>query len=321
MYYIYKTTNLINNKIYIGFHKSDDIKNDNYMGSGVLISKAIKKYGTNNFKREILFSFENMDKALQKEAELVNEEFANREDTYNVKTGGKLGWNINGPHNKNKISIYSPITNSVYYTNTENLQSFLENGWELGSGSKGRKCIILEGVIKYVTDDELELFLNLGWKQYNQTSGRICMTGPNDNLKYIKQDEVELYEKMGYVKGNMKSGINKGTVYVSKDNKNKRIKLEELDDYLKKGWNNKRYQKPSSIKRMYNPETGILKNIKQEEVDEYLKNGWVKGLNYVPNKKRIYITKDSVNKMINPVELESYLEKGWKKGMYNKRYN
>lgn len=49
--YIYKTTNLINNKIYIGQHKVKEEKIDNsYYGSGKLIIQAIKKYGKENFK-------------------------------------------------------------------------------------------------------------------------------------------------------------------------------------------------------------------------------------------------------------------------------
>ncbi|MFN7656402.1 MAG: NUMOD3 domain-containing DNA-binding protein [bacterium] len=48
---IYKTTNLLNNKIYVGQSKNDD---DHYLGSGTYITKAIKKYGKSNFKKEIL---------------------------------------------------------------------------------------------------------------------------------------------------------------------------------------------------------------------------------------------------------------------------
>ena len=48
---IYKTTNLINGKIYIG----KDSKNDpNYFGSGLLLRQSIKKYGKKNFKKEII---------------------------------------------------------------------------------------------------------------------------------------------------------------------------------------------------------------------------------------------------------------------------
>lgn len=45
MYYLYKTTNLINHKYYIGVHYSEDIDNDDYLGSGKHLKSAIKKYG------------------------------------------------------------------------------------------------------------------------------------------------------------------------------------------------------------------------------------------------------------------------------------
>lgn len=48
---IYKTTNLINGKIYIG---QDSHNNPNYLGSGKLLNRAIKRYGIHNFKKEVL---------------------------------------------------------------------------------------------------------------------------------------------------------------------------------------------------------------------------------------------------------------------------
>jgi molecular chaperone GrpE (heat shock protein) len=61
--YFYKTTNIINEKFYYGVHSSDK-DNDNYLGSGKLLLKAIKKYGRENFKREIIQFFDSFDDAL-----------------------------------------------------------------------------------------------------------------------------------------------------------------------------------------------------------------------------------------------------------------
>jgi len=86
-YVIYKTTNLINQKIYIGLHATNNV-NDSYMGSGIFLKKAIKKYGKENFKKEILYIFDNKKDMITKEKELVTEEFCLRKDTYNMVKGG-----------------------------------------------------------------------------------------------------------------------------------------------------------------------------------------------------------------------------------------
>lgn len=92
MYYtIYKTTNLINQKIYIGKHQTEN-PNDDYFGSGKHLTKSIKKHGKETFHKEILFIFDTELEMNQKEAELVNEEFCLRKDTYNLCPGGKGGW-------------------------------------------------------------------------------------------------------------------------------------------------------------------------------------------------------------------------------------
>lgn len=90
-YYVYKTTNIINSKIYIGVHKSEDIENDTYLGSGYILAKAIKHHGKDNFKREILFEFNTDEEAFTKEKEIVNEDFVARRDTYNTALGGHGG--------------------------------------------------------------------------------------------------------------------------------------------------------------------------------------------------------------------------------------
>ena len=87
-YLVYQITNLVNGKIYIGKHTTKD-PYDNYMGSGKLIIQAIKKYGLENFTKEILFCFTDEKEAFLKEEEIVTKEFIDRENTYNIIVGGK----------------------------------------------------------------------------------------------------------------------------------------------------------------------------------------------------------------------------------------
>lgn len=102
-YIVYKTTCLINNKIYIGVHKTEDPEIfDGYLGRGFYINRnhyinnpisplhfAIKKYGVKNFERSTLIIYDNEEDAYNYEAKLVNEEFIKSDKTYNVCLGGK----------------------------------------------------------------------------------------------------------------------------------------------------------------------------------------------------------------------------------------
>lgn len=95
-YVVYQTTNLVNGKIYVGQHKTVKGSKDYYIGSGSLIKQAIKKYGRENFKCEILHEFDTREEANEMEAFIVNEDFIARPDVYNLNVGGK------GPGGKGK---------------------------------------------------------------------------------------------------------------------------------------------------------------------------------------------------------------------------
>lgn len=89
-HFVYKITNSINGKYYIGVHSTNVIE-DGYMGSGSLLRRDIKEHGINNFEREILHHFETRHEALQKEMEIVNFDFLRDEMTYNLVIGGAMG--------------------------------------------------------------------------------------------------------------------------------------------------------------------------------------------------------------------------------------
>ncbi len=92
-YTIYKITNLVNGKFYIGKHQTDNL-NDNYFGSGKYLAKAIAKYGRENFKKEIVFVFNSEDEMNNKEKEIVNENFISSSLNYNAKVGGEGGFSL-----------------------------------------------------------------------------------------------------------------------------------------------------------------------------------------------------------------------------------
>ena len=92
-WYIYRITNLINGKTYIGQHKYKKL-NDSYMGSGKLLLKAYKKHGIENFKKEILvFNIskkEHID-LLEKTFIASEREKVGAENCYNITDGGEGG--------------------------------------------------------------------------------------------------------------------------------------------------------------------------------------------------------------------------------------
>jgi len=103
MYYIvYETTNTINNKKYRGAHVTQ-VLDDGYLGSGVVLKHAIKKYGKENFKRTVLCECNSIDEIIEMEKQYVSKDWIDNNDTYNLQTGG-LNYGILSEESKKKIS-------------------------------------------------------------------------------------------------------------------------------------------------------------------------------------------------------------------------
>jgi group I intron endonuclease len=109
---LYKITNKLNGKYYIGVHTGDIFK-DNYWGSGTIIKESIEKHGKENFEREVIKQLNNKKEIYKLESEIVNEEFVKNQQTYNVAfggTGGNLGTIVN-----KKISDQMKGDKHMYY--------------------------------------------------------------------------------------------------------------------------------------------------------------------------------------------------------------
>lgn len=131
IHYIYKITNLKNNKIYIGKHSSKKT-NDNYYGSGVAIKRAIKKYGKENFKKEILCYCDNEKELNAKERYYINF-YDTYKKGYNMTFGGEgmLGYK---PSEQQKIR--QSMTQKLKFMNEPEYREKLSKKAKLRTGEK-----------------------------------------------------------------------------------------------------------------------------------------------------------------------------------------
>ena len=113
---IYKITNLINNKIYIG---KDTTSDPNYFGSGLIINRAFEKYGMENFKKEVIDETDDYKELSKKEIYWIEKyNSTDREIGYNISRGGDGGDTLSNHPDldsiRGKISKNNPKTGKTY---------------------------------------------------------------------------------------------------------------------------------------------------------------------------------------------------------------
>ena len=213
MYYlIYKITNNVNNKIYIGKHQTEN-KDDDYMGSGKIIKRAIEKYGIDKFTKEILYECNSLEEMNEKEAEIVDEEFVVRLDTYNIKLGGQGGWDY--------VHKYTDW-NGFKYINLQKLNN-KSNQYKISAEK-------LKNDEKYAK--EFSLKISNGLKLYYQLHNN-----PFKGKKHTIESKIKI-GKANAIKqaGEGNSNYGKCWIYNEELKENKSIKKEELQSWLEQGW-------------------------------------------------------------------------------------
>lgn len=207
LYTIYKITNKINNKFYIGKHQTNFL-DDNYMGSGKLIQAAIKKYGKDNFTKEILFVFDNEQEMNQKEKELV----VISEMSYNLCEGGKGGFsyvNKNVWQGQKRIDHnrkFSGVRNFTFEQRSRYAKDNVKNRVGIHSPDYNRTTHIGIGSFagKHHSEEtkrkigEANSINQLGEK--NSQHGTMWVTDGSTNKK-IKKEELDKWVQLGYIKG------------------------------------------------------------------------------------------------------------------------
>lgn len=215
-YLIYKLTNLLNNKIYVGKHITNN-KEDSYMGSGAELKKDLKKLGVSNFKKEILFECESVEELNLTESSIVNIEFVQREDTYNKRVGGLGGWEyinengLNNRNNQNKIAHEKHL--KLLKTNAEYAEMFCKK--------------VREGLAK-ISKDVKSQNLKEAWRKHGH---------PWVGRKHSEETKQKLREKAKLrAKTTKNNQLGKCWVFNEELKINKSIKKEDLDEYLQLGW-------------------------------------------------------------------------------------
>ena len=222
-YIVYLTTNLINNKIYVGVHGTENSNIfDGYIGNSINIFKsnpelnnpklpfhrAVKKYGYGAFKRAIIKVFNSEQEALDLEAEIVDEEFIKREDTYNITLGGGM------PPLLNKI-VYQYDFNGTFI---KEWKSLTEAGKQLNgcATSIGRAALFkltscdsfwsfykfnqldITEYKKYSPEKSVHIYNEFGIYEKSFNSMSECANFLNDDLSHIQRSIKTGVKTKGY---------------------------------------------------------------------------------------------------------------------------
>ena len=128
---IYRTTNLINQKFYVG---KDTHNNPNYYGSGKRLKLAIKKYGIENFKKEVLEVCDTLELLNEREKFWIKELNAISEG-YNISLGGDGGDTISNNPRRDEISKKISESNKGKFIGKTNSKEIRE---KISNALKGR---------------------------------------------------------------------------------------------------------------------------------------------------------------------------------------
>jgi hypothetical protein len=202
-YTVYKITNLVNGKIYVGLHVTKDL-NDDYLGSGKQIQAAVKKYGRNNFKREYIKICETPEEMYNLEAEIVNEDFVKSTNTYNMKTGGTGSWS----HvNANPEQYREARSKLRKLRNDQGDNPFFDPEWQRKNNSMNNPEIV-QMLVKKANSPEAIAKKKATWQktgrgkaEKNSQFGTCWITHSELGNKKISKNDLDQFLTLGYTKG------------------------------------------------------------------------------------------------------------------------
>lgn len=308
--YVYMTTNLINGKQYIGQH-AYSVFNENYKGSGTYLTNAVKKYGIENFKTELIEWCETQERLDERERYWIA--FYNAvesDDFYNLATGGtngnpRRGTKFSLEARKKMSSIVSGTGNPMYgKTHTETSRKKISENHANFKGENSpsyNRIAINDGTkIKYVRSEDLEKYLSKGWiigitEERKQIQSK-SLKGRKHTEDYKKKQSERMSGKNNPMYGKKASKETRslmtqqrlGRKWINNGKENKFVKPEDLSSLLNEGWT-----------------LGKLVNLSEE----------IRKKQGESSKGKCWISKGLESKRINPDDLEEYLNTSWILGL------
>jgi len=281
-HYVYKTTNTLTNKFYIGMHSTNTI-DDGYLGSGTIIRRSIRKYGSTNHTREIMCYCDDRVQLQKTEQDIVNETLIKNHNCMNLVVGGK-GWSPNSVVVRNSAGMSFRVpTDDPRYISGELVP--ITTGMVPVKDSNGNTLQVNTKDPRYVSGELVPV--NTGTVVVVDNTGISQQVDVNDpryvsgELKHIMTGKVTVRDNFGvtssisttdprYTSGELKHAWT-GSTHTS-TTKDKMSAAHKRSGH-QKGSKNSQHGKVW----VYSLESKTSKSIPKSELDGWLQAGWFKG--------------------------------------------
>lgn len=299
-HYFYKITNILNGFFYYGIHSTNNL-DDGYMGSGSRLKNAIKKYGVENFHKDIIKFFKTRKELSDYESSMVTEDVIRDQMCYNISLGGeqtKMIGSLTAYDIENKK--WKRITFEEYDSNPNNY---------INAPAVGHVAVLNNETHQYVSVPKDEYVKNKykyspvgAWEKDDILV--VYKSNPLDKPFTIKRNEFDDNIHIRYTKNYFK----KDQVTV-KDSKGNVLRVNKNDPRYLSG-----ELKHNSYGYKFTEDQKL--KLKQIHKERHYQQG-IKNSQY--GKKWIYKGSDCMK--IDKEDLQKYLEDGWQLGcLYNRKH-
>lgn len=226
---IYKITNNITNKCYIGL-TINDINNRFYHhcytainNGGFYLHRSMRKHGIENFTISLIDTAENLEDLKNKEIHYISE-YNTYNDGYNLTKGGDFS------SNTGKVVVINIITNEIKQID---VLEYMENDNYI-SVNKNKITIYKEGnKIRTTPAEYKNIYFEMGWRSKN--FGYTTAYNENGIITKIRNEDFDKSKHKGV-------NVNKQIYFNSVLNKYELSQKDEVDVHIHYSKNKNRYK-------------------------------------------------------------------------------